>query len=101
MHASDPHSHILNLARPQNVPEATLFLRNTKQYNHLSYISIKTAPLVQPYTYAGDCKGVGKISGSHFCESLFSSSVAFLKMSVASQKRRPFNAGKNKLQRGE
>ena len=45
MHASNPHSHTLNLARPQNVPEATLFRRNTKQYNHLGYISVKTVPL--------------------------------------------------------
>ena len=29
----------------QNVPGFTLFLRNTKQHNHLSYISFKIAPL--------------------------------------------------------
>jgi hypothetical protein len=45
MHTSNRHSHSLNLTRSQNVPEATLFLRNTKQYNHLRYISFKTVPL--------------------------------------------------------
>jgi len=29
----------------QNVPGFSLFLRNTKQHNHLSYISLKIAPL--------------------------------------------------------
>jgi len=29
----------------QNVPGITLFLRNTKKHNYLSYISFKIAPL--------------------------------------------------------
>jgi len=88
MHASDPHSHSLKLTRPQNVQKATLFLRNTKQYNHLSYF-LPNSPLEQPRTSAGDSKGAADTSGSHFCESLFSSSVAFLMMSVASKSAVP------------
>jgi hypothetical protein len=29
----------------KNIPEITLFLRKTKQYDHLSYISFQTFPL--------------------------------------------------------
>jgi hypothetical protein len=49
----------------QRIPKITLFLRNTKQYNHLSYISFKNSPLVQPYNSASDCKCDGCIPGSH------------------------------------
>ena len=99
----------------QNVPGISLFLRNTKVYNNLnlnpltwkiwwapnnasrwkmgfnsafkwlSHISFKTAHLCN-YEI---CR---KHSWKPFCESLFSSSVAFLVTSVAAQKRRPFHA---------
>jgi len=51
----------------QNVPGITLFLKNTKQYNILSYISFKIVPLCES-TLASDCKSVGNIPGSHFVE---------------------------------
>jgi hypothetical protein len=50
------------------------------------------SPTVQLYTSAGDSKGVGTHSLKPFCKSLFSSSVAFLVTSVASQKHRPFHS---------
>jgi len=47
------------------VPGIILFLRNTKQYNHLSYIPFKTAPCATIH-FASGSKGVGNIPGSHF-----------------------------------
>jgi hypothetical protein len=47
---------------------------------------------VQLHTSASECKSVGNITRSNYVKSLFSSSVAFLIVSDASQKRRPFNA---------
>ena len=35
----------------QNVSGVTLFLRNTKEYNHLSYISFKIVPLWKPFQF--------------------------------------------------
>jgi len=43
----------------------TLFIKNTKQYNILSYIPSKK-PLFQVYNSISDCKGVRNISGSQF-----------------------------------
>jgi hypothetical protein len=34
-----------NTRQLQNIPLITLFLRHTKQYDHLRYISFKTVPL--------------------------------------------------------
>ena len=117
----------------------TLFLGNTQQYNHFSYISVTfqlhfsyisatfqlhfsyisatfqlhfsyisvtyqlhfsyisvTFPSKQSHFAAIDfcqrLEGWWKQSGKQLRESLFSSSVSFLMMSVASQKHHPFNA---------
>jgi hypothetical protein len=53
---------------------------------------LQNSPFVQLYTSASDSKCGGHIPGSHFAKAFFSSSVAFLTMSVASTKRRLFNA---------
>jgi ribosomal protein L33 len=53
---------------------------------------LQICPRVRQYTSAGNCKCVGDVPGSHIIESLFSFSVALSIMSVASQKRHPFNA---------
>jgi len=53
---------------------------------------LQNCPLVQLYTSTSDCKVVGNIRWKPICESLFSSSVAFLITSLASQKRRLFSA---------
>jgi hypothetical protein len=49
----------------QYVPKITLFLRNIKRYNHLSYNTFTNNPLVQPYMSASDRTGDGCIPGSH------------------------------------
>jgi len=48
---------------------------------------LQNSPLVQLCTSTSSYNGVGNIS-----ESLFSSSITFLMVLVASQKHRPFNA---------
>jgi len=48
-----------------NVPRIIFFLRNTKRYDHLSYIPFKTAPCTTTQ-FASGSKGVGNIPGSHF-----------------------------------
>jgi len=55
---------------------------------------LQNSPIVQLYISASVYKGVGNIPASYFVKKKkpFSSSVAFLIISVASQKRRPFNA---------
>ena len=66
---------------------------------------LQNSPLVQLYTSTSKCKGVGNISGSHYVEALFSSSVAFLMMTVTSQKPIPSvlipvdGTGKNQLEK--
>jgi hypothetical protein len=70
-------------------PGITLFLRNTKQYNHLSCF-LQNSPLVQLDTDASDCKGVVNIPGSNFVKAF--SALPFLMMSLASQKQHPFIA---------
>ena len=59
---------------------------NTTQSFKLYFL--QNSYLAKVYTSASDRKGVGNVP---FCESLFSSSVAFLIVSLASQKRRPCN----------
>jgi hypothetical protein len=49
---------------------------------------LQNSPRAKLNISASDCKDVGSVQ---FCEILFSSSVAFLMMSVASQKRRSCN----------
>jgi hypothetical protein len=66
-------------------------MRNAKDYNHLSYISFKIAPLCN-YTLLPANVTVEKHLWKPFCESLLSSYVAFLMMLVTSQKLRPFSA---------
>ena len=63
-----------------------------KTVQSFKLLFLQLCPHVQQYTSAGNCNYVGDIPGSHFIESLFSSSVALSIMSVASQKRHPFNA---------
>ena len=70
----------------QSIPGITLFPRNTKQYRNFKPLLLQNSPFVQLYPSASDLKGVEN-------KALFSSSVAFLIMSVVTQKRRPFNAG--------
>ena len=41
LHASHPHTHSVNLTRPQDVPGASSLLRSTNRYNHLSSISFR------------------------------------------------------------
>jgi len=53
---------------------------------------VQICPQVQQYASAGNCTCVGDIPGIHFIESLSSFSVTLSIMSVASQKRHPFNA---------
>jgi len=63
---------------------------------------LQNSPLVQLYISASIHKGVGNIPASYFVKlkkKLFSSSVAFLIMSVASQKRRPFNVDFSRAKR--
>jgi hypothetical protein len=52
---------------------------------------LQNSPVLWVCTSASNCKGVENLPGSHFVK-VFSSSVSFLMMSVASQKRRPFVA---------
>jgi len=67
----------------QIIPGITSFLRNTKQYNLFSNSAFKIVSL---------CKHTLLPASVKFLETiLFSSSVAFLMMSVASQKCRLFN----------
>jgi len=74
-------SAVLNTWQLQNVPEITLFLINTKQYNNLSYIAVKMVPSSKYKLLPATAK-VWKHSWKPFCKTLFSSSVAFLMMSV-------------------
>ena len=61
---------------------------------------LPNCPLVQLYISASVYKGVWNITANYFVKNiLFSSSVAFLMMSVASQKRRPFNADFSRAKR--
>ena len=53
----------------QNVPWIILYLRNTKHYNHLSYISFKTVSLCK-CTSGRDSKVVWHIPGSQFVKAL-------------------------------
>ena len=71
-----------------NILEITWFLRNYKKGQLLKLYFLQNSPTVQLH-HSARC---WKRSWKPFCESLFSSSVAFLIISVASQKRRPFNA---------
>ena len=64
-------------------------MRNTKRYNYLSFISFKILPIC---TLLSATVKVLETYWKPFCESLFSSFVAFLMGSVASQNRRPFRA---------
>jgi hypothetical protein len=77
----------------QNVPGITLYQRNTKQFNHLSYISFKIVLLCNCSFFLATVKLLGTflkaISWKPFHESLFSCSVAFLMMSLASQNCHP------------
>jgi hypothetical protein len=59
------------------LPHINLFLRNTEQYNHSSYNSFKIVSLYNYTLPAGECKCLGLIPGSNYCESLFSSYIAF------------------------
>ena len=52
----------------------------------------QNSPFMQIYTCTSDYTGAGNIPGRKIYQNLFSSFVAFLIMSVASQKCRPFNA---------
>ena len=72
----------------QNVPGISLFLIIQNRKKNLSYISFKIVPLCN-HTLLPETV---KVLETPLCESLFSSFVAFLMMSVASQKRCPFNA---------
>jgi len=49
----------------QSIPGTTSFLRNTKQYNHFSYIRFKIDSLCI-YAFVSDCKDAGNTTGSHF-----------------------------------
>jgi hypothetical protein len=69
----------------------------TVQSFELPFLQI--CPHVQQYTCAGNCKCVQDISGSHFIETHFSFSVALPIMSVALQKRYPFNADFSQVNR--
>ena len=62
-------------------------MRNTKHYNYLNLISFKIVPMC---TLLPATVKVLETSWKPFCESLFSSFVAFLMKPLASQKRRPF-----------
>jgi hypothetical protein len=69
----------------QNVPGITLFQRNTKHLNNLSYISFKIVLLYNCILLLMTVKMLGT-----FHESLLGCSIAFLMMSLASQKHHPF-----------
>ena len=75
----------------QNVPGIILFLKNTKQYNYLKYISFKIFLFCKCALLPAIVKAL-KHSWKPFCESRFSSSIAFLIMSLGSQQRQPFSA---------
>jgi len=67
------------------------FLINTEQYNHVSYTSFIIAPS-WTFTVLQATVSWCKNSWKPFCESVFSSSIAFLLMSVTSQMRLLFSA---------
>ena len=77
-----------------------------KQYNHLRHIALKESPCWTAH-FCQRLWNYLKHSWKPCCESLFSSHVAFLVMSVASQMRRPFNVefstgtGKSRLEPGQ
>jgi hypothetical protein len=56
---------------------------------------LQNGSFMQLHTSASDCKVGGNIPGSFFAKAFFSSSVAFLMMSLASQKLRTLNADFN------
>jgi hypothetical protein len=56
---------------------------------------------MQLYNSSSDCKGVGRYSRKPLCEILFSSSVAFLIMSVVCSLFSVEKTGKNQLQPGQ
>jgi len=62
-----------------------------KEYNHLNYISFKAVSLYKNIRLPASVKML-EIFLEAICESLFSSYVTFLFVSVASQKPRLFNA---------
>jgi len=71
----------------------SLVSENTKRYNHLSEVSFKIVLLCN-YTYVHLCQrltGSWKHSCKPFCKRLFSSSFAFVMISVASRERHHFN----------
>jgi len=75
----------------QNVPGSTYFVSDKyKTGQPFKLHLLQNSLLVQLHTSASDCKCC-KHSWKPFCDSIFSSSVAF-SMSVASQQRRPFSA---------
>jgi hypothetical protein len=74
-----------------NVPVFTSLLNNIERYNHISYISSHIVLLCNYKILPATVK-LWKHSWKLFYESLFSSSIAFLIISVASQNRLPFNA---------
>jgi hypothetical protein len=63
-----------------------LYFQEIQKYKHLSYISLQNIPLVQVYTSASGHTEVLETFLQAICENLFSSFVAFLIMSAASQK---------------
>jgi hypothetical protein len=89
-----------------NVPGITLLLTNTKQHNHLYYISFKTAPCATIH-FCQRLYRCWEQPWKSFCKSHFSSSVAFLMTSVASQKLVPSmlisveKTGKNQPEPGQ
>jgi hypothetical protein len=91
----------------QNVPGINLYLRNNKSLQLFNVIVLQTSPLVQLYTSASHCKGVGNIPGRHFVKDFLALTshsewcLLHLKSFVLSVLISVKDTGKNRMQLGQ